>query len=88
MLNGKRFKAFITGVYICDKCGARMKQINEDEWYCPACGIDIDTDHYGYSEEEYENLYPTIDEVLELYTIDDECVDCYEEVCDELSHDD
>ena len=41
----------------------------EDEWedtlVCPHCGHSIDLDDYGREgNEEYENLYPTREEVL------------------------
>ena len=41
----------------------------EDEWkdtlVCPHCGHSVDLDRYGFeSDEEYESLYPTREEVL------------------------
>lgn len=91
MFNKKIIEAFKTGIFTCDECGARMEAIDEDEYYCPACGYVTDIEHYGYSEEEYENLYPSMEDVLELYDTeeDDEFNgEYYEEECDELSHDD
>ena len=43
----------------------------EDEWedtlVCPHCGHSIDLDDYGREgNKEYENLYPTREEVLAL----------------------
>lgn len=65
--NEKRWLAFETGKFICAKCGAEMKF--EDKWeeqlYCPECGYKVDAEHYGFdSEEEYEALYPTLEERL------------------------
>ena len=40
------------------------KQI-EDILVCPACGHSVDLDNYGCEDEEnYENLYPTREEIL------------------------
>lgn len=42
----------------------------EDEWedtlVCLHCGHSVDLDEYGCEEEEYENLYPTREEVLNI----------------------
>lgn len=59
--------AMITGHYICSECGKSMEF--EDEWkdtlVCPHCGHSVDLDRYGFeSDEEYESLYPTREEVL------------------------
>ena len=65
--NEEQRRALLTGNYYCPECGARMEW--EDDWeetlICPECGLDIDSDHYGFdSEEEYEAMYPTLEEVL------------------------
>lgn len=65
--NDKQVEAFETGRYICSECGAVMEF--EDKWedvlICPECGHSIDSDRYGCeSDEEYEALYPTEEEVL------------------------
>lgn len=66
--NEKRLLAFETGKFICAKCGAEMKF--EDKWeerlYCPKCGFKITAERYGFdSDEEYEALYPTLEELIE-----------------------
>ena len=66
--NKKLIEGLTTGRYYCPKCGSLMKFENE-EWQdtlvCPNCGEDVDLDEYGFdSEEEYEALYPTREEVL------------------------
>ena len=43
----------------------------EDEWedvlVCPHCGHSVELDDYGCEDdEEYENLYPTREEVLDI----------------------
>lgn len=64
--NKKAIEALLTGKYICSQCGAEMEF--EDEWedvlICPCCGNSIDSECYGFeSDEEYEALYPTKEEV-------------------------
>lgn len=61
--------------YICHECGHLMEF--EDEWedtlVCPHCGHSIDLDDYGREgNEEYENLYPTREEVLGIANDDSE----------------
>ena len=65
--NKKQINGFKTGIYICDKCGSLMQfeDSNEGVLICKTCGCDISIDHYGFTDDEYENLYPTLDEVLE-----------------------
>lgn len=91
MFNNKLMNALKTGIFKCDKCGSRMKAIDEtgDYYVCPFCGYDTDVEHYGYLEEEYENLYPPIEDVLEYYETDEDEYngENYEEVFNELSHD-
>lgn len=36
----------------------------------PSCRYNSDLEDYGYSEEHYENLYPTIEEVVTYYEND------------------
>ena len=66
--NKKQIEAFETGQYWCDKCGSIMEFEDEDSHdilICPCCGAETDVDHYGFdSDEEYEALYPTREEVL------------------------
>ncbi len=64
--NKKAIEALLTGKYICSQCGAEMEF--EDEWedvlICHCCGSSIDSERYGFeSDEEYEALYPTKEEV-------------------------
>lgn len=51
--------------YRCPECDAVM--IFEDEWedtlVCENCGYSVDTDHYGITDEEYDALFPTEDEL-------------------------
>lgn len=73
-LISEKFKeAMVTGEYICDECGGLMEF--EDEWHdtlvCPKCGNSMDIDHYGWTDEEYEDLYPTEEEVLGIAGEDD-----------------
>lgn len=67
-LNEKQVEAMLTQNYICPECGAKMKW--ETEWedilVCESCGSSMDSEMYGLdSDEEYEKLYPTEEEVLE-----------------------
>ena len=65
--NEKRHNAlFGLEDYICPECGNKM--IFEDEQWrdtlvCPSCGNSMDLDHYGFTDEEYEDLYPTEEEL-------------------------
>ena len=64
--NDKLREALFTGNYICPKCGGRMEfedKIWRDTLVCPACGESMDLDEYGL--EEGENLYPTLEEVMD-----------------------
>ena len=66
-------KAMKTGKYICPECGHKMRW--EDEWedtlVCDKCGFSEEGDHYGYTDEEYEALFPTKEQVCG-YDDDDE----------------
>lgn len=79
--NDKLSEALFTGEYICPDCGGRM-EFEDEKWrdtlVCPACGNSMDLDHYGFTDEEYEDLYPTEDEVVDRY--DEEESETYEEV--------
>lgn len=73
--NAAQIEAFKTGIYICPECGGIMEW--EDEWedtlVCPKCGHSMDSDHYGFaSEEEYNAMYPTKDEVCGYEDDDDD----------------
>lgn len=68
--NEKQHLAFVTGKYICPKCGKLMEF--EDEWesvlICKHCGFDMDVDDYGTDEEDENEdtvYWPGIAEELE-----------------------
>ncbi len=89
--NNAQRDALLTGRYICSECGELMifEDENEDTLVCPNCGHDEDSDHYGLTDEEYENLYPTKEEVCGYEDDDDEedeyNGESYDEVYGELS---
>lgn len=69
IFNEKQIEAMFSREYICHECGELMEF--EDEWedtlVCPYCGHSIDLDEYGCEDdEEYENLYPTKKELLDI----------------------
>ena len=75
IFNEEQIKAMFSREYICYECGHLMEF--EDEWkdtlVCPHCGHSIDLDDYGREgNEEYENLYPTREEVLGIANDDSE----------------
>jgi len=87
-LNDAQKDALLTGRYVCSECGALMEfeDENEDILICLNCGHSVDLDHYGMTENEYDALYQTEEEVCE----DDEDEhhgESYEEVYGELSDD-
>lgn len=93
--NDAQIEAMRTGKYYCSQCGALMQFEDEmeDILVCLKCGNSVDLDHYGFeSEEEYETLYPTEEEVLGISDDDeedeDDCLEPYDEVCGELSDND
>lgn len=69
IFNSERIKAMQTGKYVCPFCGSSMEF--EDDWetvlVCPDCGESIELDRYGFTDDEYENLYPTEDELTYWY---------------------
>ncbi len=74
--------------YHCSQCGAKM--FFEDEYeetlICPKCGHEVPLERYGIeNDEDYDSLYPTMDEIR---GDEEDCGESYDEVCDELSHDD
>lgn len=66
-MNERQVKAMLEQNYICPECGNKMKW--ETEWedilVCEKCGNSIDSDMYGLDKEEYDELYPTLEEVIE-----------------------
>lgn len=90
--NDKQIEAMFGGGYFCSECGSKMEF--EDEWedilICPKCGHSIDSDHYGFeNEEDYDALFPTKEEVLgiEEDPYDEDANEPYDEVCGELDDD-
>ena len=75
------------GKHTCPQCGAQMEWENDNEetLVCPQCGNSIDSDHYGFTDEEYDSLYPSKEEVCGYKDDDeDDCGESYDEVYDEL----
>lgn len=87
--NKKHIEAFHTNEYFCDKCESLMQF--EDEWeetlICPKCGRSMDSDRYRFeSDEEYEALFPTKEELEEIENDDKDENDygeCYDRNIDE-----
>lgn len=76
IFNEKKVEALLSGEYVCSECGAVMEF--EDEWedilICPECGHSVDLERYGCeSDEEYEALYPTEEEVAGCRKDIEEC---------------
>lgn len=72
--NEKLVKAMFSGEYTCNECGEKMEFEDEmeDILVCPHCGHSVDLDDYGCEDDEdYENLYPTREEVLGIDEDDD-----------------
>ena len=92
--NDKSVDALLSGRYICSECGAIMEFENEweDILICPKCGHSVESEYYGFeNDEDYDALYPTKDEVLgyddEDEDEDNEYGETYDEVCGELDDD-
>lgn len=69
IFNEEQIKAMFSREYICHECGNLMEF--EDEWedilVCPHCGHSVELDDYGCeNEEEYRNLYPTREEIMDI----------------------
>lgn len=64
--NDEQRRAILTGNYWCPECFERMEweNDNEDVLICPNCGLVMDSERYGMTDEEYDDLYPTEEEVL------------------------
>lgn len=94
-MNEKKLAALNSGIFPCERCGEPMEweTEREDILVCPHCGYSVDWDQYGFTDEEYEDLYPTYEELMEregIFEEDDEDDEnpegeFYEEVYDELS---
>lgn len=94
LFNDKQREAMRTGVYLCEECGKPMvwETENEDILVCPYCGYSVDSDRYGYTDEEYEALFPTKEELLgysddEYDEDEDDSGETYDEVFNELDDD-
>ncbi len=88
--NDGQIKGMGTGKYPCPKCKTLMEweDENEEVLICPKCGREESAGHYGYTDEEYESLYPAKEEVSgydEEGEEDEYNGETYEEVCGELS---
>lgn len=59
MFNEEMIIALKTGIYICPECGEEMvfEDDNKSILVCEHCGYSMDLEHYGYTDEEYEDLY-------------------------------
>lgn len=86
------FRHMISKRYICSQCGGPMEfeSDNEDILVCPRCGHSIDSEFYGQEEKTYEDLYPLLEEDDDEDEDEDDeySGELYEEVYNELSHDD
>lgn len=88
IFNEEQIKAMFGREHVCRECGNLMEF--EDEWedtlICPHCGHSVELDRYGCEDdEEYENLYPTREEVLGIVDEEDDAEsETYDEVCGEL----
>lgn len=85
--NERQIEGFLLGKYVCDECGSQMEFENEaeDVLVCPECGNSMDIDRYGFSsDEEYESLYPLIEDEDDSYDEDDFEEETYEDVYGEL----
>lgn len=75
IFNEEQIKAMFSREYVCRGCGPFVGFAGEweDALVCPHCGHSIDLDDYGCEgNEEYENLYPTREEVLGIANDDSE----------------
>jgi DNA-directed RNA polymerase subunit M/transcription elongation factor TFIIS len=92
LFNEKQIHGMMTGEYPCPECGTLMIWEDEDEsiLVCEACGYSVDSDRYGFTDEEYEALYLTPEQFFGEDNDKDDEDDCdgeyYEEVFDEISH--
>ncbi len=65
--------ALETGIYTCPKCMGFMELIEEgDTLWCPECGFDQPYDHYGFTDEEYEEAYPILENTWEVFEDEDD----------------
>lgn len=88
--NEAQIDAMFDQKWICPQCGSDMEfeDENEDILVCPNCSYDVCVEKYGLSEEEYDKLYPSKEDVD--WEPDDDADDdgeSYDEVYDELSDD-
>lgn len=87
IFNDKQIAAMKSGEYRCPKCGRLMRWEDEyeDVLICTGCGETIDGDRYGFTDDEYEEIYPTFDKIVDCDT--DNESEIYEEVYGELDED-
>ena len=75
IFNEEQIKAMFGREFICHECGHFMGFGGEwaDTLVCPQWGPSVGLDDYGREgNEEYENLYPTREEVLGIANDDSE----------------
>ena len=60
----EQWRALMTGKYYCAECGSEMKFTDEweDHLICPKCGYEVDAEMYGFTDEEYDALYPILED--------------------------
>lgn len=73
----------------CAKCGSIMKMFPGDVLVCPKCGYEIEAEYWFEdleNKEDYEEYYPTREEVLGIASDEDENSDgeTYDEVYGEF----
>lgn len=63
LFNSARVAALTTGDYFCPNCGEKMIWEDEDLGFlvCENCGESMDSDEYGLSEDERDELYGTVE---------------------------
>jgi DNA-directed RNA polymerase subunit M/transcription elongation factor TFIIS len=74
--------------YICKECGSKMVWEDEQAGFlvCENCGYGTDLDHYGKTDEEWEDEYPIIYDEEDERDPDDNG-ETYDEVYNELDTD-
>lgn len=89
--NPNQVVGMFTNKYPCPECGALMnwEDENKEVLICPNCGHEEEFDHYGFTDEEYESLYPTKEEVFgyEDDKDDEYNGETYDEIYGELDND-
>lgn len=81
---GKKFDS--DDAYKCPECGNDMIWENEasGDLVCEECGYGENIEHHGLTDEEYEELYPVLEDDDES---EDDSGERYDEVYNELNED-